>query len=667
MIQTIAAIFAVAAPQAPGASGVIAYGPEFFVDARPANAMEMVQRLPGFAFDGGDEVRGFEGAAGNVLIDGQRPTSKSEDLEETLRRVPASRVDHLELIRGGAPGVDMQGKAVLANVVLKPGGGFRGMVSLSNNHIYDGRDALGVRMEASGGSGGRTWEAAARWGRGVDDGAGEGPGLRVDSAGKTLLRSWIDSQGDVEVKALTGAFETPLGGGKLKLNGRLYGEGYDFDEISRFDIPAGDVARGHDAFETSETELGLTFSRALGARTAVDLVALRQTKDEAIDSIFQDAVSRGVFSLESQTTETILRGVLKFRRSPALSFELGAEGALNQLDGSTAYSVDGVAIALPAANVRVEETRGEVFGKAVWSPSPRLTLEGGLRAETSAISSEGDVALEKTLSFPKPRVSLTWAPDAGTQVRMRLERAVGQLDFDDFVASSSLNTGQLSAGNPDLEPEQAWVVEASLERRFWTSGAVVATVRHSALTNVIDRAPVLSTGVAFDAPANIGDGTKDELTLNLTLPLDRLGVPRAQLKTEATWRRSEVTDPTTGESREISGLRPLEWEAHLTHDVPRWRINWGVDVYGAWRETDYRFNEVSTTKLKTWVHPFVEWKPRPDLSVRAEVTNAAERGLRRIRDVYDGPRGAQPLAYIDDRDLQFGRSIYLRIRKTFGG
>ena len=45
--------------------------------------------------------------------------SASQGPAELLRRIPASRVDHIELIRGGAPGIDMQGQTVIANVVLQ--------------------------------------------------------------------------------------------------------------------------------------------------------------------------------------------------------------------------------------------------------------------------------------------------------------------------------------------------------------------------------------------------------------------------------------------------------------------------------------------------------------------------------------------------------------------
>src|SRR5689334_6516997 len=59
---------------------VTAYPTSFFAAARPNTAYDMVLRLPGFSFEGGSSVRGFSGSAGNVLIDGERPLTKTETL-----------------------------------------------------------------------------------------------------------------------------------------------------------------------------------------------------------------------------------------------------------------------------------------------------------------------------------------------------------------------------------------------------------------------------------------------------------------------------------------------------------------------------------------------------------------------------------------------------------
>ncbi|MFC3078949.1 TonB-dependent receptor plug domain-containing protein [Phenylobacterium terrae] len=654
-----------AAPAA--APAVISYPPAFFESFAPGNAFEMVSRLPGFAFDGGADVRGFEGAAGNVLIDGERPASKSDNLESILRRIPFSQVERIDLIRGGAPGIDMQGQSVIANVIRKQGGGFRGLAAISNNAAYDGRNAQGARLEGSGKWGVTSWEAGVVGGEGIDDGAGDGPAVHLDAAGRPVETAFLDTDGDVLNVNATGAIETPLAGGKLRVNGRFFAEVYEYDELGRVTFPTPYLARGQDEVDTVSTELGGRYSRVLGARTSLELVGIQQTESQQIASNFEAPGEAVAFTRDSDLGESIGRAKLSYRHNDRLSFEAGAEGAFNWLEGVTRLAVNGAPVPVPAGDVRVEEKRGEVFGKAVWQAHRKLTLEGGLRYEGSNISSEGDVELEKTLYFLKPRAALTWAPDEKTQLRLRLERVVGQLDFDDFVSSDSVNSSTLTAGNPDLDPEQEWVVEAALERRFLDGGAVVLTARRSNLTDVIDRAPIRTLEGVFDAPANIGDGIRDELVLNLTLPLTRLGLKGAQLQAESTWRRSEVTDPTTLQKREISGLRPLEWEAHFTHDLPRLNTTWGVNVFGAWRETYYRFDEVDVVKLKNWVELFAEVRPRPDINVRLAVSNVGERGFRRTRYVYPGGRDVTLAPEVFDRDRQFGRLFYVRVRKSFGG
>jgi len=91
-----------------GDQAVLIFTPDFFVDARPNTALDMVNRVPGFSVNDGDGARGFEGAVGNVLINGARPASKNDTGSNVLARTVASQVERIELIRGGAPGIEMQ-------------------------------------------------------------------------------------------------------------------------------------------------------------------------------------------------------------------------------------------------------------------------------------------------------------------------------------------------------------------------------------------------------------------------------------------------------------------------------------------------------------------------------------------------------------------------------
>jgi outer membrane receptor protein involved in Fe transport len=655
---------AVAAPQ----QGVTSYGPEFFAAQQPSTALDMLNRVPGFTLDQGATVRGFEGAAGNVLIDGQRPASKTDTLQDILQRLPASKVARIDVIRGGAPGIDMQGKTVLANVVQKEGAGFRGMIAISDNRQNDGRDLGGLRVEGSGEVSQVKWEAAFRAARGLDDGMGAGKGTRI-IAGQPPVFTGYDGEGDGLFYNGTGAVEAPLAGGTLRINGRLNTDDFKAEELTRF--VADPTKTEHNLFrqDQDETEIGGRYTRKFGERIDLELVGLRQSRDRLRDNIFTDVSGMSRFTVDRDTVETIGRGVVKYRADDRLSFEAGGETARNTLKSATGLSLDGVDQPVPAADVRVAEDRSELFAKGTWRPSSVWTVDGGLRYETSTIRSSGDVVLEKTLRYLKPRLAVTWAPLETTQVRLRVEREVGQLNFNDFVAAGGLNSaGGVTAGNPDLNPEQAWVGEVAVEQRFWTSGSAILTFRHSELKDAVDRGPVVSGDDIFDRPENIGSGTRDVLALDLTIPFDRLGLKGAQLKGNVTKRWSRVTDPTTGEKREISGLHPLDWNANFSHDVPAWKITWGVDVGGGFRETYYRFNLIENFKLHTYVRPFLEYKPRPDLNVRFELPNLTRRNLRDTFYVYPGLRSAGGVPDIDDRNTnQTPGSYFFRIRKTFGG
>lgn len=648
---------------APAASSVASYPASFFASAQPNTAMEMIARLPGFTFDSGSGVRGFSGAAGNVLIDSERPATKSDDLESILRRIPASQVERIDVIRGGAPGIDMQGKTVMANIIRKKGDAVTGLAAVANTFVYDGRNNPALRLEATRRGNGRSLEGSFVIAGFYDDGAGDGPRVRHDADGDLLGRWNVYTEGDGTQAVATAAYELPLLGGKFRVNGRAFGERFWYDEVAYGEgVPDGLTER--DNQERRDGEIGVTYARDLGPRTKLDTLAIQQLRKYDLFVKLQEPADDldGVFLIDRLSGESIGRATIAFRQSDQLSFETGAEGAWNWLESETSFTNNGEAVELPAANVRVEELRGEAFTKGTWVPSPKLTVEAGLRAEASRISSEGDVTLEKTLQFAKPRAVVTWTPTPANQFRVRIEREVGQLNFDDFVAATE--AGVVTTGNPDLNPEQAWVAEAAYERRFWTSGSITLTVRHFDITDVIDRAPDPSG--SFDAPANIGEGTRDEFGLALTLPTDRLGLKEGVLRGESTWRRSEVIDPTTGETREITAEHPVDWEVHYTQGLPRWKATWGIDVYGALREPYYRFNEVMNVKLRSFVTPYVEWKPRPDLAIRMDLQNITARDNVRYRDVYDGPRDIAPLLFREEQARDNKTSVYLRIRKTFG-
>jgi outer membrane receptor for ferrienterochelin and colicin len=129
-------------PDEQAREGTTVYRPDFFTASRPNTASEMIGRLPGFQLDTGSSARGFAGTSGNVLIDGKHPASKSDNLSDILARIPASQVERIEVIRGGAPGIDMQGRSVVANVVRRAGNASQQVLSVSTHWFLQSGDQL---------------------------------------------------------------------------------------------------------------------------------------------------------------------------------------------------------------------------------------------------------------------------------------------------------------------------------------------------------------------------------------------------------------------------------------------------------------------------------------------------------------------------------------------
>ncbi|MGZ9115002.1 MAG: TonB-dependent receptor, partial [Brevundimonas sp.] len=325
-----------------------------------------------------------------------------------------------------------------------------------------------------------------------------------------------------------------------------------------------------------------------------------------------------------------------------------------------AFTVGGVGVPLPSASVKVEETRGEVFGKATWRVRPTLTVEGGLRVEASTITQSGDAEQEKSFFFPKPRVLATWTPMANNQFRFRFERELGQLDFGDFAASSDLDEENVLGGNVNLEPEQRWITEATYERRFWTDGIVSVGLRHDEIVDAIDVIP-LDGGLS--AVGNIGDGTLDQLAVNVLVPMDKFGFTGGRLGFRNTWNHTEVTDPTTGDTRAISGVRPSQATFTIAQDITSWKLQWGGAYITKLSQTSYDPDQTSGFRGADYFEVWAEYKPTATLSLRAQLNIWDDFEVQRT--VFADRTEARPVAFVENRYIDPRTFVSLRLRKTF--
>ena len=98
--------------------------------------------------------------------------------------------------------------------------------------------------------------------------------------------------------------------------------------------------------------------------------------------------------------------------------------------------------------------------------SPTLSLQAALGAEYSELTQSGAGGLTRQFVRPKGFVNLAWRPNADLDVSLRLERAVDQLNFFDFVASSNVSAGTSNSGNANLVPPQRWNAQIQARRNL---------------------------------------------------------------------------------------------------------------------------------------------------------------------------------------------------------
>jgi len=654
-------------------AGSVEYPAAFFDKYRPITALDMVERVPGFRIQSGGGSRGFAGAAGNILIDGERPTTKGDTVAQILNRLAASRVARIDLIRGQTGDYDVRGQSVVVNVIMRENPPLtvkwdvrleqdidvgdpepRGAVSLS--------DRLGATSYTAGLEVGRSFFQNGAVERLLEGGA------VVEDRLEFERNKSHDVTGNLNT-------ETRLGETIVHFNGEVRYENEDGLEPSRR-VPRNPGAAERSVIESDgeeqlSLEVGGDVETPLGDALSGKAIVLFSHEDEDGFSALRtlDAAERQLlFQLAKSTSEeseSIARLEFDWRGLPDHTIELDLEGAFNTLESGLDLTVDSgdgpMPVPVPGSNTRVEELRGDFALSDSWQLGD-LTLDSELAAETSTISQSGDVSNKRTFNFVKPNITLTHSPAETRQTRLVFRRDVAQLNFNDFVSATNFGDNDLDLGNPDLSPQSTWVLELSRERRFGEIGAVELTGFFNWLEDVEDLVPV---GDRFEIVGNIGTGRRYGVELEATVPLDGLGLPGARLDLEGRWQDSSVTDAATGLDRVLSDEREFTADIDFREDFERARVAWGWTMRLRGERPLFGVDELDTFDRGVDFQAFLETTRWLGVKMRATLQNILDREFIRDRQVFDGRRGSAPEAFREFRDRRRGRSLVFEISGTF--
>ena len=634
------------------------FTPEFFETSRPADAYDMIRKLPGFELiEVDEEVRGYTGSRGNILFDGRTPSGKQDSLEQMLKRIPAGSVQRIELIRGGTKGAATEGFDLVANVVRKQQVARAGSVLAGISAADEAGIKPDGRVEYSRDGTGNRFEAAVELSTDIEEESGAGEIVEADPDGAILEVIGRDEREYARTLSASTEHRIAVGSGELVTN---FGGARELTRERIGSSEDGFEIRATEREEIWSAEIGGQYKAPLGGGEVETLFVYRK---EWLDS---NAEEEGeLFSEDTTSSEALARAEYRHEKDATQYFG-SIEGSLNKLTGDAELSSNGVPVPITGTDVHVTERRAEGAVGAIWQAAKNVLLEGSLRGEYSAIRSTGDASQDDDFFFLKPRLRLSW-DNRRTRIQATLEREVAQLDFEDFVTSAELDRNDVVAGALSLTPPATWSFSTVLEQRFWDGGALALTFRGERIDDVIDRVVVESDGELFDAIGNIGRGHRITLRTELTAPLDRFGLDGMEIRADLTFLKSRVTDPVTGEKRYISEDKPFEGVLRFTHDLPGGRWSWGVDATLTEKEREFRFDEVRRERNGTALGVHVEFRPTEAWRIRAEIENFAWEDLSDRREEYDGLRSLGVLESIETRRINTDPIVTLNVRRSFGG
>jgi hypothetical protein len=667
------------------ANGRLVYEAAFFAQFSPANALQMVQRVPGFTLETGNtEVRGFAQAAGNLVINGQRPSAKSDSLDTILSRIPASRVRRIELASGNLFGSDYVGKPQVVNLVLNEEGGLAGTVEARLSREYAGRilprgsAALVYRLGAS------TFNASLSYQ--VFNGSTEEGFDRLVALPSRAEIEYRDVHNrntePYTVAALGWALEQSANR-SAHVNGKLSWDKWTLYQTSNVFAGAKNIrdelyTEDH-LWRTWELSGDVTRPLAGGAIKANALATHRHRRNDDLFGRSAAGASLGGFTQKFDDYRDERVGRLAWTRSglAGWTIEIGAEAAYNRLRTDlNVFNVDTTGqrtrVDLPVDQATVSEIRGEGFVNAGRALAGNLRLDLGLNFEVSRLKVTGDANARRTLDFPKPRVSFDWTPGKW-HVQLSAKRTVAQLQFEDFVSGASLNTNQVNGGNAELQPQRRWEVLATADRKIFGDGRIKVDLGYNAVAKVQDRIPLKIVDPAtgklvnsgLDAPGNLGNGRELIARANLDLPLSGLGLKGGRLSLYGSYVDTSVRDPYTLAQRHFSGNSLFFYTATFRQDLAAFA--WGLEMKGNTGATFYRIKETDGQQgISPRVAAFIEYRRSSRTTVTLGADNITNAVSRRLRTFYDPDRTAPNPFQRETRERNPHLLLYLLVKHSFG-
>ena len=635
------------------------YYPEDFSQFVPRSALDLVKQVPGFNVDEGGDDRGFGQADTNVLINGRRVSGKSNGPAAALERLSVDSVIRLEVVDGAS--LDIGGiSGQVVNVITTTEREVTGLYRYTPRFRPTGGNSEERLREftvaMTGGGNNSEWTVSiANEQRNFSDAGSEE--VR-DSGGELTDTRYEKGINQSDRPSVSGSYSRETDNGSLfNVVAELNGNYSDRGETSRRRVGDPDEI-GADY----EFELGTGRLKLIGLHRFESSPTLDRTATTFVNGLIEGTA----FTRQADEAESIIRTEFSF---PAWDsqWRWSLEATENYLDLDSQLdrlNTDGVFIPvdLPDAKARVEETRTESTLNVSKRLNEQLTLQATVGAEYSEIRQTGSSNVTRDFVRPKGFLALNYKPANDLFLSAKLERAVGQLRFFDFIASVDVNQEREDVTNVNLVPPQSWDFTLEAQQSLGKSGNLTLSLFYEDVEDIVDRIPIEGGG---QAPGNIDSASAYGGFFDATLLSDEFLWKGGRADLSFGYMTSKVKDPILGNTRKISGDYYKSYMLSLRQDFndTPWAIGAVVD-YGE-DAPSVRIDEVSfNNKSRGTLYVYVEHKDVMGLTLKAFAWNLLGAENRFRRTVYSD-RLTDDVLFSERRSRNFGYSYTFVIEGAF--
>ena len=649
------------------------YEPAYFEQYAPRTALDMVGRIPGFQLQSrDDERRGLGNGGANVLINGERISGKT-DPRDQLSRITANNVIKIEIVDGTS--LDIPGLTGQVANVYTTSSGISGTWEWNPEWRNNLEPSLARgSITVSGESGNLSYTAKLQndmfrngnWGPETlftPDGTvfetrEEASRFNGDNPGASLNLTWKPKEDHVgnlnleynlfnfngrQVSKQTAVTERGITQETLLLRGE---DEWNAEAGGDYEFPAGPGKLkfiGYYRFEHSPTFSSFDIYEPILGQTGGS--QFFRLADEA------EMIGRAEYSLN---------------RGEGEDWQLGVEGAFNYLDIESSLFLFNNGIyeeeALDGASSRVEENRAEATLTHSHNFSPKWKLQASAGVEYSQLSQSGAGGQVRDFVRPKGFITTTYKPTDTLDIRLKIEREVGQLDFFDFISSVSVIDDFNTAGNANIVPEQSWLGEIEFDKNLGAGTTFKARFYGAKISDLVDRIPI-GDG---DAVGNIDSASRYGIDLSSTIKGDKWGLTGTQLDLEYQWGNSAVDDPLLGFSRRINRDDISSWSAEFRHDIPSTDWAWGFYLEQELQAATYRLSTINKFSFNgPYGQGYIEHKDIFGMKIRGTLKNFFDASDDFTREVFTDRRDLGVLDFTEQRSRPFGMFFQLDVSGTF--